>query len=212
MPLPRVIVTRPAREAAHWVDQLSAHGLDAVALPLIGIGPCTDPAAQQALAQARARLAGYRALMFVSGNAATYFLHQNSPYRWIGRRYQLSKQEHGHPARAQRPRWCRRACHPARSTARRPMPRSSTPNRCGNRCTARSEPVTVCSSCAGARPRPTARTNRCRARGATGSHSRSLPPAGRWTLWWHTNAAHPLSMRRRGRWRNRPRRTARCGC
>ena len=79
MPLPRVIVTRPAREAAHWVDQLSAHGLDAVALPLIGIGPCTDPAARQALAQARARLADYRALMFVSGNAATYFFESKQP-------------------------------------------------------------------------------------------------------------------------------------
>ena len=41
----RVIVTRPAREAAHWVVQLQAQGVDAAALPLIAIGPCTDPAA-----------------------------------------------------------------------------------------------------------------------------------------------------------------------
>lgn len=79
MPLPRVIVTRPAREAALWVEQLGAHGLGAVALPLIGIGPCTDIAARQALAQAHARLASYRALMFVSGNAATYFFESKEP-------------------------------------------------------------------------------------------------------------------------------------
>ncbi|MFT4241500.1 MAG: uroporphyrinogen-III synthase [Acidovorax sp.] len=73
---PRVIVTRPAREAAHWVDQLGAHGFRAVALPLIAIGPCADAAALQ---QARARLASYKALMFVSGNAATYFFDSNRP-------------------------------------------------------------------------------------------------------------------------------------
>lgn len=76
---PRVIVTRPAREAAHWVEQLGAHGLQAVALPLIAIGPCTDPAATQALAQARERLGAYKALMFVSGNAATYFFESKWP-------------------------------------------------------------------------------------------------------------------------------------
>ncbi len=75
---PRVIVTRPEREAAQWVEQLLARGLPATALPLIAIGPCTDPQAVQALAEARARLAqapGYRALMFVSSNAVLYFLH-----------------------------------------------------------------------------------------------------------------------------------------
>jgi len=79
---PRVIVTRPEREAAQWVEQLTAHGLAATALPLIAIGPCTDPQAVQALAQARARLAqppGYRALMFVSSNAVLHFLHGAPP-------------------------------------------------------------------------------------------------------------------------------------
>lgn len=79
---PRVIVTRPEREAAHWVQALAARGITATALPLIAIGPCTDPLARQALADARARLArppGYRALMFVSGNAALYFLEGAPP-------------------------------------------------------------------------------------------------------------------------------------
>lgn len=75
----RVIVTRPAREAAHWVQQLVAQGIEAVALPLIDIGACTAPAAQQALAQAHARLDSYRALMFVSGNAALHFFESNRP-------------------------------------------------------------------------------------------------------------------------------------
>ena len=79
MARPRVIVTRPAREAAQWVAQLTAHGITAAALPLIAIGPCTDPAAQQALQQARAQLARYTALMFVSGNAALYFFEPNWP-------------------------------------------------------------------------------------------------------------------------------------
>ena len=75
--MPRVIVTRPAREAAHWVKLLGARGVDAVALPLIAIGPCRDAAAEQALTQAHARLAQYRALMFVSGNAVFHFFEPN---------------------------------------------------------------------------------------------------------------------------------------
>ena len=35
----RIIVTRPEREALAWAEQLQARGFDAVALPLIAIGP-----------------------------------------------------------------------------------------------------------------------------------------------------------------------------
>lgn len=79
---PRVIVTRPAREAAQWVAELTARGLAATALPLIAIDPCTDPSALQAMADARERLArapGYRAVMFVSSNAVLHFLQQALP-------------------------------------------------------------------------------------------------------------------------------------
>ncbi len=80
---PRVIVTRPEREAAHWVAQLTARGLAADALPLIAIGPCTEPEALRTLAVARGRMADapgyYRALMFVSGNAVQHFLHGAPP-------------------------------------------------------------------------------------------------------------------------------------
>ena len=38
----RVLVTRPAAQAAAWVDALRAAGVDAAALPLIGIAPAAD--------------------------------------------------------------------------------------------------------------------------------------------------------------------------
>lgn len=69
----RVLVTRPAPEAGHWVAQLQARGIAASALPLI------DIAAQErhsALAQACRDCAApghYRAVMFVSGNAVVHF-------------------------------------------------------------------------------------------------------------------------------------------
>lgn len=76
MSAPRVIVTRPAREAVRWVQALGARGIDAVALPLIDIAP--EPWAG-ALAQARAQLGSYHAAMFVSANAAHGFLGSDRP-------------------------------------------------------------------------------------------------------------------------------------
>ncbi|MDR0217004.1 MAG: uroporphyrinogen-III synthase [Comamonas sp.] len=78
----RILVTRPQHDAQPWVRALQARGWEAHALPLMGIGPCLDAAAQQALAQARlaALTPGhYRAVMFVSGNAVQYFFASNSP-------------------------------------------------------------------------------------------------------------------------------------
>jgi uroporphyrinogen-III synthase len=63
----RVLVTRPLREAQRWAQTLAAQGLDAVVLPLIDIAPVGD-------APAVRRLAEYRAVMFVSGNAVSHFL------------------------------------------------------------------------------------------------------------------------------------------
>lgn len=80
MQAPRILVTRPAHDAAAWVQALADHGLQAEALPLIAIGPCQGSAARQALLQARnaARAPGHwRALMFVSGNAVQYFFGSN---------------------------------------------------------------------------------------------------------------------------------------
>lgn len=75
MPVPAagaapVIVTRPAADAQHWVEQLRQEGFAAEALPLIAIAPAADSAA---LARARQALGGYAACMFVSGNAVEYF-------------------------------------------------------------------------------------------------------------------------------------------
>ena len=66
----RVIVTRPEREAQRWVRDLSALGLDAVALPLIKVGQADKPAD---LVQAWQQLADYVGVMFVSGNAVEHF-------------------------------------------------------------------------------------------------------------------------------------------
>ena len=68
-----VIVTRPAREAEHWVRQLRQCGLAAEALPLIEIAPASGRADVQALATAWKALDGYAACLFVSGNAVAYF-------------------------------------------------------------------------------------------------------------------------------------------
>lgn len=66
----RLIVTRPDREAQRWVHDLSELGLDAVALPLIQVGPVADTTHVD---QAWHRLADYVGVMFVSGNAVDYF-------------------------------------------------------------------------------------------------------------------------------------------
>ncbi len=67
----RVIVTRPAAQAAEWVAQLRGAGHDAVALPLICIAPAADAlAVQTAWRELHAR----RLVVFVSPNAAEQFL------------------------------------------------------------------------------------------------------------------------------------------
>jgi uroporphyrinogen-III synthase len=72
----RVIVTRPAREAGHWVRELASLGVQAQALPLISIEPVADTAP---LRRAWAQLAQYSAAMFVSGNAVELFLQGKVP-------------------------------------------------------------------------------------------------------------------------------------
>ena len=73
---PRIIVTRPAREAARWVRELGERGLCARALPLIEIAP--EPMSG-ALAAAREQLGAYHAAMFVSAHAVDGFLEQKTP-------------------------------------------------------------------------------------------------------------------------------------
>jgi uroporphyrinogen-III synthase len=69
----RVLVTRPENEASRWVDELRQHGVDAVSLPLIAIVPA---ARLEPLHAAWRSLDGYRAVMFVSGNAVRHFFAQ----------------------------------------------------------------------------------------------------------------------------------------
>jgi len=72
----RVIVTRPAAQAATWVGALAGHGIDAVALPLIGIAPPVD---RDAVAHAWRELAGHALAVFVSPNAADEFFAMRPP-------------------------------------------------------------------------------------------------------------------------------------
>ena len=74
----RVIVTRPAHDAQHWVEQLQLGGTSAHALPLIEIAPASAAQDIDALQQAWQTLDRYAACMFVSGNAASYFFTQKS--------------------------------------------------------------------------------------------------------------------------------------
>jgi len=73
---PRLIVTRPEREAQRWVRALAQRGLAACALPLIRIDSAPDA---QALIAVRERLGFYHAAMFVSANAVFGFFKQNWP-------------------------------------------------------------------------------------------------------------------------------------
>lgn len=74
----RVIVTRPAHDATHWVQQLQQAGIDAEAFPLIEIAPVSGAASVQALNDAWQALRNYAACMFVSGHAVTHFFKGNT--------------------------------------------------------------------------------------------------------------------------------------
>ncbi len=68
---PRVLVTRPAAQAAPWTRALRGAGIDAVALPLIGIAAPPSP---EAVAAAWRDLPRRRLAVFVSPNAAERFM------------------------------------------------------------------------------------------------------------------------------------------
>lgn len=75
----RIIVTRPELDAPAWVQGLSQRGHEVLSLPLIGLGPVSDP---QPVQRAWADLAQYQAVMFVSGNAVKHFFAL-APKAWV---------------------------------------------------------------------------------------------------------------------------------
>lgn len=75
----RVIVTRPAHDAQHWVQQLQQGGFKTEALPLIEIAPASATTEVAALQQAWNELDSYTACMFVSGNAVEHFFRRKMP-------------------------------------------------------------------------------------------------------------------------------------
>jgi uroporphyrinogen-III synthase len=68
---PRVIVTRPEREAQAWVQALQALGVPSESLPLIEIAGLQDPSP---LTSAWQVMPQYLAVMFVSANAVRHFM------------------------------------------------------------------------------------------------------------------------------------------
>ena len=76
-PPSRVIVTRPAREALRWTQDLREAGFDAISLPLIAIEP-VEEAGLEALDDAQRRMGDYTALMFVSAPAVEHFLPRSN--------------------------------------------------------------------------------------------------------------------------------------
>ncbi len=75
-----VLVTRPADQAAEWVQALQGRGMQALALPLIGIAPAADPIPVDA---AWAALGVYELLVFVSPNAVSrFFAHRPAGQAW----------------------------------------------------------------------------------------------------------------------------------
>jgi uroporphyrinogen-III synthase len=68
---PRVIVTRPEREAGPWAQALQAEGVHAEVLPMIEIAALPDASGLQL---AWAQLQACQAVMFVSANAVRFFM------------------------------------------------------------------------------------------------------------------------------------------
>ncbi len=72
----RLLVTRPADQAGPWVQRLREAGIDAVALPLMGVAPVEDGAP---VVQAWEQLAARDLVMFVSPNAVAQFVARRPP-------------------------------------------------------------------------------------------------------------------------------------
>jgi uroporphyrinogen-III synthase len=72
----RVVVTRPAAQAAAWVEALRERGFDAISLPLIAIGPAGNTAPLRAAWQS---LPEHRLIVFVSANAVLHFFAARPP-------------------------------------------------------------------------------------------------------------------------------------
>lgn len=79
--LARLIVTRPAGEAAHWVQALRAQGWPALALPLIDIGEPASGEVRAALQAWRENWSQVDALLFVSGAAVNHFFAEGAVAR-----------------------------------------------------------------------------------------------------------------------------------
>jgi uroporphyrinogen-III synthase len=82
----RVLVTRPQPQADEWVERLRAAGVDAAALPLIGIAPAEDAEPLDAAWRELGGDAAPALAVFVSPNAVVQFFARRPPgARWPAR-------------------------------------------------------------------------------------------------------------------------------
>ncbi len=73
MPKPRILVTRPAHQAAGQATLLESLGAEPVLLPLLEIKPVTESDSGFNLLKSRVMdLDLYQKVIFISGNAVTY--------------------------------------------------------------------------------------------------------------------------------------------
>jgi len=84
----RVLITRPAEQAGDWVARLAGEGIEAAALPLLGIVPVDDA---QPVVEAWGSLPRRDLVMFVSANAvAHFFARRPAGVRWPARVFAAS--------------------------------------------------------------------------------------------------------------------------
>lgn len=75
----RVVLTRPATEAARWADALRARGHEVLQLPLLAIEPLAQA---RPLTAAWQSLASFQAAMFVSGQSVQQFRRAAPSHPW----------------------------------------------------------------------------------------------------------------------------------
>ncbi len=127
MPL-RLLVTRPQPQADAWVERLRAHGIDAVALPLIAIAAVADLSACTAAWHELPRSAWWSSS--ARTRSATSLPPGRPTRRALAPRHARGCHRTGHAAGAAPG---GRAGRAVRRAARRRQ-RSSTPKRCGRTC------------------------------------------------------------------------------
>ena len=204
----------PAARCPALGERAAIAGLGSPCPAADGHRPCSEEAAQQALAQARAcaltsSLPRRDVCQRQRGSVflCIKFARSAYPSSAVSSRYKSMDTGPRHGARC----WPQ-AFPPARSTARQRMRHSSNPKPCGNACASRFAPATACSSCAATARRLKLRPRPSRARAATGWPHACAKRVPGWSCWPSTSDCCRNGRRNSGSWHAMPPPTAACGC